>query len=144
MQVGAGFIQADAALALLAPAAPTISLSPTSITAGMSSTLTWSGVNVTGCAASGSWSGAPRASGSQTITPSAAGNFTYTLTCSNAAGSAKSAAILAVQAAPMSSGGGGGGGGLDAAALLALGALAGARLVRAGRRGSTLTQAQRP
>jgi hypothetical protein len=142
MQVGAGFVQAGAALALLPPAAPTISLSPTSITVGMSSTLTWSGINVTGCAASGSWSGAQVASGTQTVTPMAAGNLTYTLTCSNGAGSAKSAAMLAVQAAPMSSGGGGGG--LDAAALLALAGLACARLVRAGRRGSPLACAQRP
>jgi hypothetical protein len=130
---GYGFIQVDAALAQLPPAAPTISLSPTSITAGMSSTLTWFAVNVTGCAASGSWSGTQVASGTQTVTPMAAGNLTYTLTCSNGAGSAKSAAMLAVQAAPMSSGGGGGG--LDAAALLALAGLACARRLR--RRRST-------
>ncbi len=106
-QSGYGFIQADAALALLPPAAPTISVAPTSITAGMSSTLTWSGINVTACTASGSWSNAQALSGTQTITPTAAGAYTYTLSCSNAAGSAQSAATLTVQAAPMSSGGGG-------------------------------------
>ena len=139
---GYGFIQVDAALALLPPAAPTISVAPTSITAGMSSTLTWSGINVTGCTASGSWSGAQAISGTQTIMPTAAGTYTYTLNCSNAASSAQSAAVLTVQAAPMSSGGGGGG--LDAAALLALASLACTRLLRAGRRGSTLTWVQRP
>jgi hypothetical protein len=142
---GYGFIQADAALALLPTGAPTISLSPTSITVGMSSTLTWTAINATGCTASGSWSGAQTASGSQTVTPSAVGNFTYTLTCSNAAGSATNAAILAVApfacsfACPMSSRGGGGG--LDAAALLALAGLACARLLR--RRAMLLKAASR-
>ena len=128
---GYGFIQVDAALAKLPPAAPTISLSPTSITVGMSSTLTWSAVNVTGCTASGSWSGAQSTSGTQTVTPMAAGNLSYTLTCTNAVGSANKSAILAVQPAPS----GGGGGGLDAAALLALAGLTCARLLR--RRRST-------
>jgi len=125
-QSGHGFMQADAALAALPPAAPTISFSPASITAGTSSTLTWSGINVTGCTASGSWSGAQAVSGAQTITPTAAGNLTYTLTCTNAVGSANKSAMLAVQPAPS----GGGGGGFDAAALLALAGLAGARLLR--------------
>ncbi|TLY76820.1 MAG: hypothetical protein E6K43_01020 [Gammaproteobacteria bacterium] len=128
---GYGFIEADAALAALPPPAPTISFSPTSITVGMSSTLTWSGINVTGCTASGSWSGAQAVSGTQTITPTAAGNLTYTLTCSNAVGTANKSAMLAVQPAPA---GGGGGGGLDVATLLALAALACARRVHTGRR----------
>jgi hypothetical protein len=128
---GYGFIQVDAALARLPPAAPTISFSPTSITVGMSSTLTWSGINVTGCMASGSWSGAQIASGTQTVTPMAAGSLTYTLTCSNGVGSANNSAVLSVQPAPS----GGGGGGLDAAALLALAGLGCARLLR--RRRST-------
>jgi len=128
---GYGFIQVDAALAKLPPAAPTISFSPTSITVGMSSTLTWSAVNVTGCTASGSWSGTQVASGTQTATPMAAGNLTYTLTCTNAVGSANKSAVLSVGPAPS----GGGGGGLDAAALLALAGLTCARLLR--RRRST-------
>jgi hypothetical protein len=128
---GYGFIKASAALAALPPPAPTISFSPTSITVGMSSTLTWSGINVTGCTASGSWSGAQAVSGTQTITPTAAGNLTYTLTCSNAVGTANRSAMLAVQPAPA---GGGGGGGLDVAILLALAGLACARRVHTGRR----------
>ena len=132
-QSGYGFIQADAALALLPPPTPTISLSPTTITVGQSATVTWSGVNVTGCTASGSWSGALAASGNQTVTPMASGSLTYTLACTNAASvSPQASAVLAVQPAPMSSGGGGGG--LDAAALLAMAALAAARLLRARRR----------
>jgi hypothetical protein len=123
---GYGFIQVDAALAQLLPAAPTISVAPATITAGASSTLTWTAVNVTGCTASGSWSGAQVASGTQTVTPMAAGSLTYTLTCTNAVGAANKSAVLSVQPAPS----GGGGGGLDAAALLALAGLACARLLR--------------
>jgi hypothetical protein len=128
---GYGLIQVDAALALLPPAAPTISVAPTTITVGASSTLTWTAVNVTGCTASGSWSGTQVASGTQTVMPTAAGNLTYTLTCTNAVGSVNKSAVLSVQPAPS----GGGGGGLDAAALLALAGLTCARLLR--RRRST-------
>jgi hypothetical protein len=129
---GYGFIQADAALAMLPASAPTLTLGAATITAGGSTTLTWSAINVTGCAASGSWSGAQNASGTTTVMPTTAGDYTYTLTCTNAQGSVAASATLTVMAAPPS---GGGGGGLDAAALLALAGLAGARLLR--RRRST-------
>ena len=128
---GYGFIQADAALAMLPASAPTLTLGAATITAGGSTTLTWSAINVTGCAASGSWSGAQTASGTTTVMPTTAGNYTYTLTCTNAQGSVAASAKLTVMAAPPASSGGGGG--LDAAALLALAGLAGARLLR-GRR----------
>ena len=135
---GYGLIQADAALALLPPGPPTLTLSPASISVGMSSTLSWNAVNVTACAASGNWSGSQPVRGSQTITPSAAGTLTYTLTCSNAPhGAAKNSATLTVQAASSgggSGGGGGGGGALDAATLLAISALALARLSSRRRR----------
>jgi len=104
------------------------------LTAGGSTTLTWSAINVTGCAASGSWNGAQNASGNTTVMPTTAGNYTYTLTCTNAQGSVAASAKLTVMAAPPASSGGGGGG-LDAAALLALAGLACARLLR--RRRST-------
>jgi Subtilase family len=127
---GYGFIQADAALAMLPASAPTLTLGAATITAGGSTTLTWSAINVTGCAASGSWSGAQNASGTTTVMPTTAGDYTYTLTCTNAQGSVAASATLTVMAAPPS---GGGGGGLDAAALLALAGLAGARLLRTRR-----------
>jgi len=63
--------------------------------------------------------------------PTTAGNYTYTLTCTNAQGSVAASAKLTVMAAPS----GGGGGGLDAGALLALAGLTCARLLR--RRRST-------
>ena len=63
---------------------PAVSLSvqPSSIVLGRNATLTWSSSVGTSCAASGAWSGAEPVSGTQSITPAAAGTFTYTLTCS--------------------------------------------------------------
>ena len=125
---GYGFIQADAALALQAPTAPTLTLGATSIIAGGSTSLSWSAINVTACTASGSWSGAQAVSGTATVMLAAAGSYTYTLTCNNAQGSAAASAKLTVTAAPPSSGGGGGS--FEGEALLVLAGLAGARLLR--------------
>jgi hypothetical protein len=122
---GYGFIQADAALATLPPGPPSLTLAASTVTVGGSTTLTWAAFNVTSCTASGSWSGAQNTSGSVTVTPTAAGTDSYTLTCANPHGSAQKTATLTVQSAPAGgggggSGGGGGGGGLDALTLLAL------------------------
>jgi subtilisin family serine protease len=126
-QSGYGFIQADAALALIPPGAPSFTLGASSIQAGASTTLTWSSVIATSCTASGSWSGTQAASGTQTLTPSTAGTYTYGLTCANSAGaSSASTATLTVTAAaadPPSSGGGGGGGALGPLVLAGLAAL---------------------
>ena len=136
---GYGFIQADAALALIPPGTPTLNLASSSISVGSSTTLTWSSVNTAGCTASGSWSGVLTSSGSQTITPSAAGPDTYSLACANAAGSsAIAAATLTVTTASTttttttmsSSSGSGGGGGLGGWALLGLAALCAANWSR--------------
>jgi subtilisin family serine protease len=125
---GAGFIQADKALASLPPGPPVMQLAASSITVGGSTNLTWSAYNVTSCNASGSWSGAQKSSGSVTVTPAAAGTENYTLTCMNAHGSAQHTATLTVQAGSSSSGGsGGGGGGLDGLTLLGLMSLGCAR-----------------
>ena len=115
---GHGFVQFDAAFAQLPAAAPSVSVSPTSITVGSSATLSWVGINVSGCTATGSWSGAQSASGTQTVTPSATGTDTYTLTCTGANGSVSSSATLTVNAASSSSHHGGT---LDITTLLALG-----------------------
>ncbi len=115
------------------PAAPTLTLASASIMVGQSTTLTWASTNATGCAASGSWSGAQATSGTKTLAPGAAGSFTYTLSCSNASGTSPSAsATLTVTAASSSSSGGGGGGGaLDMLTLLGL---AGLTLIKKGKR----------
>jgi plastocyanin len=94
LNAGYGFIQADAALALLGtgsgvPAAPTLTLGATSITLGASTTITWSSTGATSCTASGSWSGTLATSGTQTLKPTAAGTDTYSLTCSNTSGASK-------------------------------------------------------
>jgi hypothetical protein len=135
---GYGFVQADLAFAALpaaAPPAPSLTLGTTTLTTGGSTTLTWSSVNATSCTASGSWSGSQAVSGSQTLTPSATGTDTYSLTCANAAGASPVAtATLTVLApvdtpAPSSHGGGG----LDGAGLAGLAALLAARAYRARR-----------
>lgn len=114
---GAGFIQVDAALAQLPPGAPTLALSTATVAAGGSVTLSWSSLNTTACAASGSWSGTQATTGSLTVTPTAVGAESFTLTCRNAQGSASASTTLTVTAAVAaggaSGGGGGGGGGLD-------------------------------
>lgn len=97
---GYGFIQADAALMQIPPGAPTLTLSASSVVVGKPVTITWSSIAATGCTASGDWSGALKASGSQTLTPSAVGTATYTLTCANAGGnSVASTATLTVTSA---------------------------------------------
>jgi hypothetical protein len=125
---GYGFIQADAAFALIpqvVPAAPSVSLAATSIALGSSTTITWSAANATGCTATGSWSGALATSGTETLKPTATGTDTYSLTCANAVGSsAAGSATLTVTAAPSS---GGGGGGLDVLALMGLAGMGAAR-----------------
>jgi hypothetical protein len=124
---GYGFIQADGALALIAPGAPTLTLAAPSVVAGSSTSITWSSVNATGCTASGGWSGALASSGTKTLTPAAAGTDTYSLTCANAVGSSTaSTASLTVTAPPMS----GGGGAFGILWLWALALLSAARAMR--------------
>ena len=127
---GYGFIQADAAFALIpqvAPAAPTLTLASSSIVTGTSTTLTWSSANATGCTASGSWSGPLATSGSQTLKPTAQGTDTYTLSCANAAGASPTASVNLTVTAPASSHGGGG---LDMLTLLGLAGIGAARFFR--------------
>lgn len=129
---GFGFVQADAAMALIPPGAPTLSSSAASITTGGSITLTWSSVNATGCTASGNWSGALPSSGTQAVSPTAIGTATYTLNCANAAGSSAASSVsVNVTAAPTH----GGGGNLDLGMVLGLALLSLQRLRRHRRGG---------
>jgi hypothetical protein len=132
--VGSGFVQANTAATMIpatAPVAPTLTLSSASITVGGSTTITWSSANTTGCTASGAWTGALASNGSQTLTPSAAGTDTYTLVCSNVAGSSPATSVTLTVAAASSSHGGGA---LGIPALLGLAAL---RLARRRRPASS-------
>lgn len=84
----------------------TISVSPTSIGTGGSATVSWSATNSpTSCVASGTsgaWVASPGASGStSTGVKNTAGTFTYTMTCSNSAGSDVKSANLTVIATPV-------------------------------------------
>ena len=74
------------------PVIVSIGASPTALTVGESTTLTWSSSNATGCQAnsvqaSSDWSGTVALSGMKSVTPLAAGTFTYTLTCDGVASS---------------------------------------------------------
>lgn len=81
----------------VATPAPTIafSASPTSITAGSASTLTWTSTNATSCTAGGAWSGAQATSGNIT-TGALNTTSTYNLSCTGAGGSASGSATVNV------------------------------------------------
>ena len=59
----------------------TISVTPTTITVGQSAVLSWSSAGVSGCNASGAWSGQQNPAGSMKVTPATTGVFAYVLTC---------------------------------------------------------------
>lgn len=69
------------------PVIVSIGASPTALSVGESTTLSWSSSNATGCQASGAWSGTVALSGTRLVTPATAGTFTYALTCNGVAGS---------------------------------------------------------
>jgi uncharacterized protein (TIGR03437 family) len=68
---------------LLTVQALSLSVSDSIIPVGQSTTLTWSSMNATSCSASDSWSGSVPNTGTQSITPVAAGYYTYTLACTS-------------------------------------------------------------
>jgi hypothetical protein len=59
-------------------------------------TLSWTNTNSTSCTASGSWSGSKNLNSSQAFNAMPEGNYTYTLTCSNAAGTASDTVNMGV------------------------------------------------
>jgi hypothetical protein len=113
----------------------TLTASASSIVVGSTATLTWVSTNATGCTASGSWSGTLATSGSQTVTPTAAGSDTYTLICSNGTVNSSASSVTLTVSAKSS---GGGGGALDGASLLVLGGIAVAARREARRRRARL------
>jgi uncharacterized protein (TIGR03118 family) len=79
--------------------AVTIGVTPTTITLGQSAVLNWSSAGVSGCTASGAWSGPQNPAGSTKVTPATAGVFAYVLTCFlPPAGSLAQTAALTVNA----------------------------------------------
>ena len=103
------------------------SVSTTDIAYGASASLTWSSPTAATCIAGGAWTDTIGTSGTLSVTPTAVGIYTYTLTCTDGAGVARTAtAALQVNAPalkPVDAGGSGGGGALSVPALLLLGAL---------------------
>lgn len=86
------------------PPAISIFVQPSTVVAGNIATVTWTSSEAAACtaggASSGSWSGSVGVDGSRTITPMVAGNFSYSLTCSNIGGSTTVSAPLTVVPAP--------------------------------------------
>ena len=78
---------------------PTVSASfgESSITLGDDATLSWSSTNASACSGSPSI-GSPATSGSKTYTPSSAGSFEVTVTCTGAGGSADDSDSVTVNA----------------------------------------------
>ncbi len=81
-------------------APPTVALAanPSTVASGTSSTLSWNATNSTACSASGAWSGAKSASGSQS-TGVLTSSKTYTLTCTGPGGSALQSTTVSVKTA---------------------------------------------
>jgi hypothetical protein len=73
---------------------------PLSQTAPGSYTLDWTSTNASTCTASGDWSGSKTISGSQAYGNVASGTYSYTLTCSNPAGSASDSVTTYVFSPP--------------------------------------------
>ena len=93
-------INGDAGSAPVAsPPTVSISASPTSVSSGGASTLTWSATNATSCAASGAWNGTEGVSGTYS-TGALSSSATYTLTCTGAGGSVSHSATVMVSATP--------------------------------------------
>jgi len=120
------------------PAAPTITLGAATIPADTTTSISWASSNAGDCSASGNanadqtgWYGTLASSGTYSITPTTTGTFTYSLTCSNAAGESPTTTVtLTVTDSANTKGGGGA---LDPLALLCLSGLMLARMRRAKR-----------
>ncbi len=76
-----------------------ISASPTSVSSGEMSTLTWSSSNADSCSASGAWSGVRPSGGTEDVGPLSA-DSEFTLTCTGTGADAVSSTTITVTAAP--------------------------------------------
>ncbi|HEY3852240.1 MAG TPA: S8 family serine peptidase [Steroidobacteraceae bacterium] len=110
------------------PAAPTLTLGASSVPADTTTTISWSSVNASSCTASGStnavssgWTGVLGPSGQNSVTPVTLGTFTYTLYCTNAAGTSPTTTVTLTVTASQNTGGGGA---VDELTLAGLGLLA--------------------
>jgi beta-glucanase (GH16 family) len=85
------------------PPTVTLSVSPASITAGSSASLTWSSTNATFCQASSpaAWTSSRATSGSQSVSPTS--TTTYTLTCNGSGGASSSSPVTVKVTSALSS-----------------------------------------
>ena len=83
-------------------AAPTVTLSasPSKVTKGAKTTITWSATNATACTGSGAWTGSEALSGSRS-TGALTTDLTFALTCIGTGGSASQSTTVSVAAAPV-------------------------------------------
>jgi len=99
---GGGTAQQSAMVTVVgAPPAPTVTLSanPTAVTAGGSSTLTWSSTNATSCVATGGWTGTKATSGNQS-TGTLNATTLFALACTGTGGTAQQSVTVTVNAVP--------------------------------------------
>ncbi|MBS0377451.1 MAG: PQQ-binding-like beta-propeller repeat protein [Proteobacteria bacterium] len=61
----------------------TLTANPTTVGAGLPTTLTWTSTHSQSCTASGDWSGTLAPSGTQAVTPATAAIHTYSISCGN-------------------------------------------------------------
>jgi hypothetical protein len=83
---------------------PTLSftIAPPIVPLGGGAALNWSSTNATACSRSGAWSGTANTSGSSDpvlVRPTAAGTYTYTLSCTGSGGTINNSATLQVTSA---------------------------------------------
>lgn len=76
----------------------TFEASPSAITQGSSSTLSWNAQNATSCTASGAWNGSKSVSGTLAVSPPS--TATYSLDCTGDGGSVQKDATVTVTSAP--------------------------------------------
>lgn len=85
------------AVSVSPPPTVSIGVSPSTVTSGQTTSLTWSSQNADSCAASGAWSGTVATSGTQT-TAGLTSSSTFTITCTGSGGAASASATVNVTA----------------------------------------------
>jgi len=119
----------------------TLSVAPEVISLGASATLTWSSPTAATCAADGAWTDTITTAGTQVVTPTTAGVYSYVVNCTDGAGVIRTinqALVVTAPAAQTVDGGAsiGGGGALGLWSLTLLGGAAGALARRRRKTGS--------
>lgn len=122
------------------PPTVTLSASPTTVTAGAVSTLTWTSTNASSCVGSGGTFTGPQSAGSGSLGVSVAATTMYTLTCTGTGGSATQSVTVTTTPAASKSGGGGA---MELWALILLATLAIARELRVPHRITFVSAARR-